>query len=73
MIPIELNYEKTKGWIRTATDFDLPYAYHALHREEPGEVRSTWKTALWVNFFMGAVASAIGFGIWIALQYDPFA
>ncbi len=73
MIPIQFNYGKAKGELRSVMDFDLPYAYHDLNCVSRGEVRSTWKTALWVNFFMAAVSSAIGIGIWIAYQYDPFA
>lgn len=73
MIPIELSYEPKKGWFRPVADFDLPYAYHDLHLEKLGEVCSTWKTKLWKNFFMAGFASVIGLGIWIAIQYDPFA
>lgn len=73
MTPIQLNYGKTKGKLRGGTDFDLSYAYHDLNRVERGEVRSTWKTALCVNFFMSTIAVTIGLGLWIAAQYDPFA
>jgi hypothetical protein len=72
MIPIQLSNGKTKDELRSVMDFDLPYAYHGLHREKLGEVYSTWKTSLWVNFFMGGLAIAIGCGIWIAYQYEPF-
>ena len=73
MIPIQLNYGKTKGELRSTMDFDLPYAYHELNSVTRGEVRSTWKTVLWVNLFMATLAITIGTGIWIAYQYDPFA
>lgn len=73
MIPIQLNYEKTKkGELNSCQDFDLPYAYKELNCVRRGDVRSTWKTPLWMNFFMGVVASAIGIGLWVAIQYDPF-
>ena len=73
MIPILYNHRKEKGKLRRVTDFDLPYAYHNLTCVTRGVVRSKWKPPLWINLLMAAIAVAIGFGLWIAAQHDPFA